>query len=265
MSVLMIAPTHSNLPNVAREAAVVVNALGGKLLQGQVTEKDVQDAASEGGFDGIWFATHAGVTPEGDIRVLLSGESLSEAAVVAYVAASGASWCFLNTCQSNVLGLRIIDETPADVICTVSANPDPDAMRTGVLFARLLAQIGTPRAAYERAKPGGNRNFVYLENYNRQSEMTAISGSGIYPAQDANRLQTTMDEMRRDMSGMASDVAVLKTRTGNIESRQERIEARLKDIEYQLRPTPSWQTWAMLIFGLVASIGIVMLLLQAGG
>ena len=134
MSVLMVAPTRADLPNVAFEAAAVVNALGGQLVQGAVTERDVRDAASAGSFDGIWFATHADCN-----RVLLSEESLSEAALVAYVAASGASWCFLNTCQSIGLGQRIIDETQADVICTIAAAPDGEAMRTGVLFARQLS------------------------------------------------------------------------------------------------------------------------------
>lgn len=249
MSVLMIAPSRSDLPNVATEAAAVVNALGGKLLQGTVAERDVRDACSHGRSDGIWFATHTICD-----RVLLSEDSLSEAALVAYVAASGASWCFLNTCQSIALGQRIIDETSADVICTVSANPDPDAMRTGVLFARQLALLGDPRAAYERSKPGGNRLYVYLENY-RQRGMAVSGGTGSYPAQD--RLQMTMDEMRREMSQMASDIAVLKTKLASIEARQERFE-------YQLRPIPSWQTWAMLAFGLAATIGIIGLLLRVG-
>jgi len=170
----------------------------------------------------------------------------------------------LNTCASNVLGLRIIDETPADVICTVSENPDPDAMRTGVLFARLLARLGTPRMAYERSKPGGNRNFAYLENYNRQHEMALPSGSG-YPPQDTTRLQTSMDQLIRDMNGMAQDVAVLKTRTGTIELQQRDIEIRLKEIERQLRPLPTWSTWVMLIVGLATCGLVTMLLLRAGG
>jgi len=250
MSVLMIAPSRPDLPNVATEAAAVVNSLGGKLLQGTVAERDVRDACSDGSFDGIWFATHTICD-----RVLLSEDALSEAALVAYVAASGVSWCFLNTCQSIALGQRLIDETPADVICTVSANPDPDAMRTGVLFARQLALLGDPRAAYERSKPGGNRLYVYLENY-RQRGVAVNSSPGAYPAQE--RLQMTMDEMRREMSQMASDIAVLKTKLASIETRQERFE-------YQLRPIPSWQTWAMLAFGLTATIGIIGLLMRAGG
>ena len=262
MTVLMIAPTRSDLPNVAAEAAAVTNALGGQLVQGIVTERDIRDAAAAGGFDGIWFATHAGKTPGGEVRVLLSEESLSEAAVVAYVAASGASWCFLNTCASNMLGLRILDETPADVICTVSETPDPDAMRTGVLFARQLALLGDTREAYERSKPGGNRSYAYLDNYHRQLRM-AITGQAGFPAQD--RLQASMDELRREVSKIGSDVEVLKSQTTVISTRQQRMEDRLVEIERQLRPVPTWQTWAMLIIGLAICIGMTMLLVQAGG
>lgn len=264
MSVLIIAPTRADLPDVAIEAAEVANALGGRLVQGVVTERDVRDAATEGGYDGIWFATHAGLTAEGKVMVALSTELLSEEAVVSYVSASGATWCFLNTCASNVLGLRIIDETPADVICTLSANPDPEAMRTGFLFARLLARIGTPRAAYERAKPGGNRNFAYLENYNnRRHDMTQIpTGSG---GPDTTRLQSSMDQLIRDTNSMAQDVAVLKTRTASIESQQRDIDDRLRLIERQLRPLPSWSTWAMLLIGLATCALVTLLLLRAGG
>jgi len=252
MSVLMIAPTRADLPNVATEAAAVVNALGGRLVQGVVSEAMVRDAAAEGGFEGIWFATHTDCD-----RVLLSAEILSEAAVVAYVAASGARWCFLNTCQSIGLGQRIIDETPADVICTVAANPDPDAMRTGVLFARQLANLHEARAAYERSKPGGNRLYVYLGNY-RQREMTVTQQAGVFPAPTMqDRLQTTMDELRRDVSKISTDVEVMKQRTDSIDKRLEKIESIVK-------PPVAVPTWVMLLFGLLVSLAIIYLLVNAG-
>jgi hypothetical protein len=254
MSVLMIAPTRSDLPNVAIEAAAVVNALGGKLVQGPVTERDVRDAASAGTYDGIWFATHC----DGN-HVLLSEGSLSEATLVAYVAASGASWCFLNTCQSIALGKRLIDQTQADVICTITSTPDGEAMRTGVLFARQLSLLGDAREAYERSKPGDDRNYLYLDNY-RQRQMSAIGSAGAFPAQD--RLQATMDDMRKDLAKVATDVEVLKSGTIRIETRQQRMEDRLDEIERQLRPQPNWQTWTMLFFGLVACLLITLLLLR---
>lgn len=251
MTVLMIAPTRSDLQNVPLEAAAVVNALGGQLVQGQVTERDVRDAASAGGFDGIWFATHADSN-----RVLLSGdEYLTEAALVAYVAASGARWCFLNTCQSINLGQRIIDETSADAICTITANPDPEAMRTGVLFSRQLALLGNVRGAYERSKPGGNRLYVFLGNY-RQREMTVAQNQAGYPAPQ-DRLLTTMDEMRREMSKISTDVEVLRERTSSIDERLKRIEA-------IVRPPVGLPTWAMLLIGLLAAVAIVFLLVRSG-
>lgn len=256
MSVLMIAPTRLDLPNVATEAAAVVNALGGQLLQGPVTERDVRDAASAGCFNGIWFATHAGIA-DGKTRVLLSAESLSEESVVAYVAAAGASWCFLNTCQSIALGRRIIRDTAADVICTISNTPDPDAMRVGVLFARKLALLDDPRAAWENTSPG--ENYFYLDNYRRR-EMAAVGSAGPYPAQD--RLQATMDDMRKDLARVATDVEVLKSGTIRIEQRQQRMEDRFDVIEKQLRPNSTWQTWAMLFLGLVACLLITLLLLR---
>ena len=264
MSVLMVAPTRPDLPNVATEAAAVVNALGGTLVQGPVTEADVRNPASAGGFDGIWFATHAGIVDR-TTRVMLSAEALSEEAVISYVAASGAAWCFLNTCSSNQLATRILDETSADVICTISENPDPAAMRTGVLFARQLALLGDPWAAYQRSKPGGNRQYNYLVNY-RQREMAAAAVGGNHPSQtQQDRLQQTMDEMRRDVGTIASDVAVLKTQMRQVETKQDRADERLSRIEDQLRPAPIWQTWAMLIIGLIMCAAVVLLLLRLNG
>lgn len=258
MTVLVIAPYRADLPNVSTEAAAVVNALGGQIIQGPVTEREVRDAASTGRFDGIWFATHSNCD-----RLWLAGdESLSESSLVAYVAASGASWCFINTCQSIGLGQRIIDETQADVICTVAAAPDPDAMRTGVLFARQLQLLGNVRDAYERSKPGGNRLYVYLENY-RQRTMTALTT--IQPANPADRLQTTMDEMRREISNVASDVAVLKSEMRKVELSQGRTEDRLAMIERQIRPVSTWTTWLMLAIGLVMCAMVILLLVRING
>jgi hypothetical protein len=255
VTVLVIAPYRLDLPNVATEAAAVVNALGGHLVQGLVSEKDVRDACSLDQYDGIWFASHAGQD-----RVMLSNESLSAEALVAYVAASGATWCFINTCQSITLGRRLLRDTLADVICTISDAPDPDAMRVGVLFARQLAMLGDPRAAYECTSPG--ENYFYLDNY-RQRQMAAVGSAGPYPAQD--RLQATMDDMRKDLAKVGTDVEVLKSGTIRIEARQQRMEDRLDAIERQLLPTPTWQTWAMLMIGLLLCVGITLLLVRAGG
>ena len=90
--------------------------------------------------------------------------------------------------------------------------------------------------------------------------MAAVGQAGPYPAQD--RLQATMDDMRREMSKVASDVEVLKSQTGVISARQQRMEDRLDAIEHQLRPAPTWQTWAMLFLGLVACLLITLLLLR---
>ena len=247
MSVLMIAPTRADLPNVSIEAAAAVNALGGYLVQGNVSERDVRDASSQHQCEGIWFASHAA-----ENRVMLSNESLSPEALVAYVAASGAAWCFINTCQSIALGRRLLRDTAADVICTISAAPDPDAMRVGVLFARQLALVGDPRAAYECTSPG--ENYLYLDNYRRR-EMTAISGAGSYPAQD--RLQASMDQMSRDMAKISTDVEVLKERTTS-------IDARLAKIENIVRPPATLPTWLLLTIGLIISVIVIFLLLSSG-
>ena len=244
MRILMIAPTRADLPNVAAEAAAVVNAHGGILLQGEVLERDLRDAASQGGFDGVWFATHS---TGGE--VLLSSEALGESPLIAYVAASGASWVFFNSCTSILLAQRVVDQTAADVICTIAEAPDSLAMRTGVVFARQLAVLGNVRAAYERSRPGDNRTYVYLRGRGLMNGTVTAGGS--------DRLLQLMDQLQRDVSAMAGDLKVLKMQ-------QDSVEQRLTRIEQQLRPSSTWQTWIMLVAGLVMAAVLIVALLRLG-
>ena len=163
-------------------------------------------------------------TPMAD-RVLLSEELLSEAALVAYVAASGASWCFLNTCQSIALGQRIIDRDAGrcDLHDYGRAGWGGDAHRGAIRPATRSARRS--REAYERSKPGDNRHYRLSGQLQAAADGSSrIGRSVIRRRTQQDRLQTTMDEMRRDMSGMAADVAVLKTRTGTIDVQQQEIE-----------------------------------------
>lgn len=159
MRALIIAPHHPDLPNVAAEVAAVSNAHPGHLLQGQVDERDIAQAVAPGGYDLFWCCTHS--TRDG---ILLNNGILPASRLITYITASGASIVMLNTCESIHLAAQIVDATTASVIATISDLPDTLAATTGALFARQLAQLGDPRAAYQRSKPGQNRTYVYLQN-----------------------------------------------------------------------------------------------------
>lgn len=264
MRILMIAPTRADLPNVATEAAAVVNQHGGMLLQGDVDERMVRDAAMKGGFDGIWFATHSNAT-----RVCLSRDDLDEGALVAYVAASGAKWVFFNSCESIYLGQRVVDQTEADVICTIVEAPDTLAMRTGVLFAGALAQSGSTRNAYERSKPGDNRTYVYLTSAKRRDGVRdMVPPHGRQDATPTDRLLDSMEELRRDVSEIAGEMKALQANQTAFRDWQGRIEARLGRIEDVLHNPQmvashsTWQTWALLFGGLAVMTVLVMILIK---
>lgn len=163
MKILILAPHHTahpHLPHVANEAAAASNEHpGSKLLAGQVGERDVANAAGPGGFDMFWLATHVV-----DSDVLLSDSILPADNLITYIKASGAATVFLNTCSSVAIAQRIVDETDAHAITTVSDLPDEHAMATGILFARQLATLGDPRQAYERSKPARNKIYLFLQN-----------------------------------------------------------------------------------------------------
>jgi hypothetical protein len=160
MRILIIAPHHPTLPNVANEAAAASNAHpGSTLLAGVVVERDIAKATEIGGFDLVWLATHG----DGE-QVLLSGSTLPADGLITYIAASGARTVYLNTCNSVAIAQRLVDETPASVIATIGDIDDGTAMRTGILFAGQLAALQDPRQAYERSKPARNHSYVYLQN-----------------------------------------------------------------------------------------------------
>lgn len=158
-------PTTPRLPSAAREVSKVINAHPGSvLLQGDdVNEQDLADAIEEGiedaGFDMIWLVAHCNQDGLHLPNALITAEALTS-----YVASSGATLVYLNTCSSIYLAQLIVDATHASVIATIADVPDRVAMRTGLLFAKQLATLDDPRQAYEKSKPGQNRTYVYLQN-----------------------------------------------------------------------------------------------------
>ena len=160
MRILIVAPAHPSLADVAREAAAVSNAHpGSRLLQGRVSERDLAAEVTCNCFDMLWVASHAG--PDG---ILLSDSTLAPDVLASYVDTAGAELVFLNTCTGIEIAQMIVDTTRASVIATIGDVTDVTAARVGHLFASQLATGMDVRAAYEASKPKGSFNYVYLQN-----------------------------------------------------------------------------------------------------
>ena len=89
------------------------------------------------------------------------------------------------------------------------------------------------------------------------SRAAAFVGGGGIVMTDLDRVATTMDEIRRDVSRLTTDVEVVKTRLGDVDSR-------LRVIERDMRPTSTWQTWLMLAIGLITCGVMILVLLRIG-
>jgi hypothetical protein len=155
LEILMVAPEHPDLPNVASELAAVSNQHHTVRLVGTVRDNDIAQAVQEGPYDVIWFATHG--TPAG---VVLSDGLLTIEGVGQYVRASGAKLCIFNTCTSENVALSIITGG-ADMICTIGAIDDHDAARLAILLAGELARQADPYEAYLKVRPEGGKYRYY--------------------------------------------------------------------------------------------------------
>lgn len=165
--VLLVVPDAS-LPHANDEIQAVVNSgLSVRLLNTNVTEDAISNELMRTDYDVLWFATHA--EDDGDDgRIWLSSEKyIGASALVQLCRGTKLRLIYLNTCSSFGIASAIQEETDLTVICTINNIDDYLAYRTGALFARRLAQIGDYRSAFEAAKPGRNRSYVFLGSYKR--------------------------------------------------------------------------------------------------
>ena len=163
MNILLIAPTHADLPDVGIEVGTIASQHRVELLQGDdARETVIARILRNQRFDVIWWATHG--TKDG---LLLTDGWLSLDGVAQYVRNSKARLCVVNTCESMEIAQTVVEESDADAICTVSEVPDRTAMRTGVLLSSALARHRNPYDAYLEARPGGGLYYRYVANPKR--------------------------------------------------------------------------------------------------
>ena len=190
MKALIIAP-HVNLENSDKEVDAIINAgLPASVVRGDVTHERLV-ALDWGEHDIVWIASHS--TEAQGIQI--SDGWLDIESLAPYVRESGAQLVVLNSCDSIALGQAIADECGTDVICTITQVGDLTAYRTAVRFAKRLVDNNFDfYDAYQYAKPGGKRKYLYLE----PEDDGAVRGVRL---PDSASLQMRIDTVFRLLAG----------------------------------------------------------------
>ena len=169
MEILVIAPTHPDLPNQPDEVAKLASDLDATLIQGVVTEREIMTAIRQRKtYAGVWISSHA--NNEG---VLLSEGILDVPALAQYLSAMGARWVVFNSCEGYEFVDKLQQFYPVDVVAaSVKGLADLSAWRTAVLIARSLGKTGNLREALRKASPGGAAPFRFWPNPAGETETT---------------------------------------------------------------------------------------------
>lgn len=220
LNILLVAPDHPDLPNVAAETAAIRQNHEVVALLGPVRDADIARAVQNGPYDIIWFATHGN---EGG--VLLSDGLLSIDGVGQY--ARHAALCVLNTCSSENVAISIISGGDTDMICTIGDVRDTDAQRFGILLSGELTRYDDFHDAYLRARPEGGKYRYYR----------AGPGAPIRRYHDNDVLRDIQDRLIR------------------IETR---IEYELPQLKADLKNAGAMPLWVrVIVFGVSVVVGVV--------
>lgn len=226
MRILLAAP-RTDLPLAPEEVQAVVNSgLDVYLLQGQVTEQDLLEALDDrnGRFDVLWLATHSDAQ-----GVVLSDGHLSVSALAALVRSAALPAVVLNSCQSVHVAAMIHQESGADVICTIVDVADREAYRTGALMARHLARTQNLRQAYELAKPGTNRTYLYLSR-------------GGQPAAGAQQ------------AALQAQITQVEQGLGTVSAEVEHLWSEMRRLWSYLRPAPRKRVSVILFYTILVAL-----------
>lgn len=198
MKILLIAPSHPDLPDLQNEVNAISAHHDVKRLVGEVREVDIQRAVNDGPFEIFWCATHG--SPAG---ILLSGTTMLTAeAIGQYVGASGAGLCVLNTCASEEVASWITAGSDADLIYTISANiRDADALRFASILAGELAKTEDYEAAFQTAAGPGATKYRYVKANDALRAVALASATVI------DKLRTDVELLSRSVyeAGIKSD------------------------------------------------------------
>lgn len=218
MRILVIAPDHADLPNVAAEIAAISRHHDATILSGMVRDSDIALAVEENDYDVLWWLTHG--DKDG---VVLSDGHLSAAGVGQYVRSSNARLNILNTCDSEQVALRIVAAGQADMVCTIGAVDNQDAIRIGMLLAPALSELSDTYAAYKAVAPTGGQ-YRYLKagtQYRRRPDDHQPTIADVLNVLAGDRF---------GQPGLVRRVEAIESRLGSVEGRLSGMEAEIVDL-----------------------------------
>lgn len=205
MNTVIFAP-QNDLSFADAEVSSVALALRAVVISGpQVTRQRVVETIRAGKWAVLWFACHG----NGD-GIQLSDGILSASEITQDARNAGASLVVLNSCSSEDIAYRIHNELRIDVICTVAEVADAMAYRTGVYLARNLANGLSVRDAYEMAKPGQNRLYLYLTDGGERREDQIITLINQLVTTVHARFDSLEDHMAEEIASLRKDLGELK-------------------------------------------------------
>ncbi len=167
MRVLYVAPDYSQSTITDRQQRLLTDIAATGLnvtpLLGHVTTAQIVQRLRGGQYDVLIFMAHgypAGIllatTPAGQPNEELTPAHLSS------VARYGLKLVVLLACDSVTVGSMVATSAQVDTICTVTELDSETAYLTGSLLAQGLADNLDFRAAFEKARPGNDVDYVYL-------------------------------------------------------------------------------------------------------
>ena len=167
MRVLYVAPDYSQSTITDRQQRLLTDIAATGLnvtpLLGHVTTAQIVQRLRGGQYDVLIFMAHgypAGIllatTPAGQPNEELTPAHLSS------VARYGLKLVVLLACDSVTVGSMVATSAQVDTICTVTELDSETAYLTGSLLAQGLADNLDFRAAFEKARPGHDVDYVYL-------------------------------------------------------------------------------------------------------
>ena len=231
MYVLIIAPTHTDLPNATAEVAAIERWHDVRLVSGTVRDSDIADAVEDGPYDVIWWVTHGS-----DQGVLLSDGWLSIDGVGQYLRTSGAKLCILNTCESEQIALRVVSGSESDIVCTIAPVDNRDAIRLGSLLAGELAHTDDFYEAYKIVAPAGGL-YRYMRakgQYRRRNNNDDVTLQDIYRVLVGDGRFGEVGLVTR-VGSVEKRVSAVETRVGGVETRMGDMEAELIDLSQLIR------------------------------
>lgn len=172
---LVLAP-QVGLPNAAREVQRIANSgLRAHIEQSDVTVDSALQLIAQPHWRVMFFVTHGKsnylLMEDGHLAVGVFASHMSENTATGLI--------YLSACKTVHVAQLLLDSCAADIICTIGEIDDADAAATSARFAEKLAETGDFRVAYEKSRPRGESEYIYLTNgrqYMAYSPMNNRSG-----------------------------------------------------------------------------------------